>query len=379
MTETDEQQRLRDRLVALTRDLVLIPSIPSRPDDRRRCYEFVKNHLDSLAHIRVTEYDVEGFPSMVAKPEGCDEPDILVCAHLDVITHPDISFYRAIVEDGRIIGPGAGDMKGALAIMIELFRTLHQRHDNLSLGIVVTSDEETGGEHGIGHLFNEVGLRCGEAIIPDGGSIDEITVDEKGILHVHLTCRGHAAHAARPWLGNNPLDQLVQQLGALRARFADWQDDSPDHWYPTCALTVVETENTTTNRVPSDAHAVLDIRFPPPHTVDSMLTDLRETLSPNTELEVIIGAETTHLQPDPQFRDMMQDTIGRPASLVRESGGSDARFLCRQGIPVQMARPLVGNLHAADEWIDINSMLQFYSICEQYISAKLGTQLPSGP
>ena len=40
-------------------------------------------------------------------------------------------------------------------------------------------------------------------------------------------------------------------------------------------------------------------------------------------------------------------------------------------IPVIMTRPQVGNLHAADEWIDIQSMLEFYRICETYLKARL--------
>lgn len=372
MTATNDLQRLRDRLVALTRDLVLIPSIPSRPDDSRRCYEFVKNHIDSLEGIRVDEYAEQGFPSMVAMPEGCREPDLLLCAHLDVITHPDISFYRAEVQDGRITGPGAGDMKGALAILIELFRTLHQQYSGLSLGLVVTSDEETGGEHGIGYLFDRVGLRCGGAMIPDGGSIDKITVDEKGILHARLTCQGHAAHAARPWLGVNPLESLIARLGAVRDQFDLWKADSSGHWYPTCSITVIETENTTTNRIPSDAAAVLDIRFPPPHTVSSMLEALTLVVGSGVAIEPMIGAETTHLQPDPLFIEAAETVLGRSMTRVRESGGSDARFICKHGIPVQMSRPLVGNLHAADEWIDIESMVQFYQVYERYIVAKLG-------
>ena len=371
MIETRKQQDLRDRLIGLTRDLVLIPSIPSRPDDRRRCYEFVKNHIDSVPHIRVDEYDVQGFPSMVAMPVDCTVPDVLLCAHLDVITHPDISFYRSSIKDGRIIGPGAGDMKGALSILIELFRTMHQQTDKLSLGIAITSDEETGGEHGVAYLFDEVGLRCGSAIIPDGGSIDEITVEEKGIFHIRLTCRGQAAHAARPWLGVNPLDQLVDRLGMIRDRFERWKDESAEHWYPTCAVTMIKTENITPNRIPADAQAVLDIRFPPPHTVESMLQELRHVAGPMIESVLIVCAEPTHLQPDPTFCEIAESVVGHSVSCVRESGGSDARFICKHGIPVQMSRPRVGNLHAADEWIDIESMVQFYQICEQYISTKL--------
>ena len=75
-------------------------------------------------------------------------------------------------------------MKGPLAILMEIFRNLHTQYDNLPLGLAITSDEERGGESGMRFLFDEVGLRCGVAMIPDGGSLNEITVEEKGILHL---------------------------------------------------------------------------------------------------------------------------------------------------------------------------------------------------
>ena len=59
-------------------------------------------------------------------------------------------------------------MKGALAIMLELFSNFHKKYPDASLGIAVTSDEEKGGTSGIGYLFDEVGLKCDLAINPDG-------------------------------------------------------------------------------------------------------------------------------------------------------------------------------------------------------------------
>jgi succinyl-diaminopimelate desuccinylase len=36
-----------------------------------------------------------------------------------------------------------------------------------------------------------------------------------------------------------------------------------------------------------------------------------------------------------------------------------------------MSRPLVGNLHAEDEWVDIESMMSFYEIYRRYLERKL--------
>ncbi len=370
MTDPAPNENIQERLVALTRDLILIPSIPSKPEERRRAFEFIKNHLEALEHIEVREFEKNGIPSLIAAPPGCYHPDILMCGHLDVILHPDVSSYRSHIADGRIYGPGAGDMKGALAVLLEVFRAIHSRSKNASLGIAVTADEETGGESGIGYLFNEAGVRCGEAMIPDGGLINEITIEEKGILHLRLECHGHSAHAARPWLGDNPLEKLIERLAGLRKYFEKFKQKG-SHWYPTCSVTIMGTKNQTANRIPANAEAVLDIRFPPPHTVTKMLDKIKDILTPDVDMKILISAESTRFSPDAAYQRITEDVTGRKPVLVQDDGGSDARYIAAKGIPIMMSRPIVGNLHSEEEWIDIESMVQLYHIYERYLTEKL--------
>lgn len=373
---TDPAQRLRDRIVALTRDLILMPSHMGNPTAIRQCYEFVRNHLEAFDGISLQDYESEGVPSLVALPREHPEPEALMIAHLDVVHHADERVYRSTLEDGRIIGPGAGDMKGALAILMVLFRRFHEAHPGCSLGLAVTTDEETGGMHGVRHLVNEVGLRCGCALIPDGGSLHEITVEEKGILHLRLSTTGTPAHAARPWLGDNPLPRLTEAVDRLREDFATLATDSSDHWHPTCTVTGIDTDNDAFNRLPAEAHATLDLRFPPPHTAASMLARVENVVGDQIHVEPAIAAEPTHLLPDPRFVEITTARTDTEAQLARESGGSDARFLTPHGIPVLMSRPTVGRLHAPDEWIDINSMVTYYQICEDYLTRRLQLDLP---
>ena len=64
---------------------------------------------------------------------------------------------------------------------------------------------------------------------------------------------------------------------------------------------------------------------------------------------------------------------GQQPTFVKDDGGSDARFICKHGIPVMVSRPLMGELHSENEWIDIDSMMQFYKICELYLKEKLAS------
>lgn len=361
---------LQERLVELTRDLILIPSTAENPKERERCFEFIKNHIEPLESIELYEYRKCGVPSLVVLPKDIKVPEILICAHLDVVGHPQESYYRSRIENGRIYGPGAGDMKGALAIVLEIFHHFQNLGERVSLGLVVTSDEEIGGRYGIQYLTDERELRCGVAMIPDGGSLDEITIEEKGILHLKVCCQGHAAHAARPWLGQNAVQILIDRLSALNAYF-DSLVRSDDHWRPTCSVTIMDTPNRTINRIPTEAECQLDIRFPSPNSVDSILAKTKEILGPQVDCQIIISAEPTHQSPDSLYLSVTEEMTGNVPTLTRADAGSDARFFSRIGIPTIISSPIVGNLHSEEEWIDIKSMETFYQIYRAYIKRKL--------
>lgn len=320
----------------------------------------------------------KGYQSLLALPKGIERPEVLLCGHLDVVHHPEPESYRSEIKDGRIYGPGAGDMKGQLAILIELMRHLGRERPGLSVGIVVTSDEERGGENGVKYLVEEEGLRCGEAVIPDGGTINEIIVEEKGIIHLKVDAVGKSAHAARPWFGENALEKLAGDLVRIKALFAEQTpvkvdpDNAQTHWFSTCAQTMMSSPNDSPNRIPELASAVMDIRFVPPQTSASILEQIRGVLSAGVSASLIVSAEPTHLAPDMEFLRITESVTGEDASLVRSSGGSDGRFFSNVGIPVLISRPRVGNLHGRNEWIEIDSMISYFRICREYILKKCG-------
>jgi succinyl-diaminopimelate desuccinylase len=371
MTETSRKdEALRRRLIELTRDLIIIPSTRDRPEDIDRCMEFVINHVELPSAVKVHRFREKGSPSTVILPHDIPVPEVMFLAHLDVVSRPEGAEYRSSVSDGRIYGPGSGDMKGELAILLEIFRDFHERLPGISLGLAVTSDEENGGNYGTRFLFEKAGIRCGVAIIPDSGSLNEIAIEEKGILHLKFTAHGSSGHASRPWLAENPLEKLIFKLNGVRNYFETLKNEDR-HWHPTIAITVVHTENRVSNRIPSSAEAVCDVRFPPPYTSDEMLSAIEQFTIDAIDVEVLVCAEPTKVSPDPLFLAATEEVTGKPATLIREHGGSDARFICGYGIPVIMSRPYVGNLHAENEWIEIASMETLYRIYERYLEKKL--------
>ena len=361
---------LRAQLITFTRELIHVPSSAAHPSAIERSLDLLRNRLEPLDGVRIDEFRCEGVPSLVVRPTAVERPAVLLVGHVDVVDHGSLRHYRAQVRDGRLYGPGAGDMKGPLAIIVALFCELLRRYPQVALGVAVTADEERGGQHGARYLVDQ-GLSCELALFPDGGSIDAVVVAEKGMLHVELVWRGASTHAAYPWTGNNPMDGMLRDLTRLRARFADLGSDRPDRWHPTATVTTVESESKSINRVPAFARAGVDVRFPPPWTVATMLREVQSCLGPGAELSIPNATEGTRMAVDTDYRTVTEQVLGRPLQEVRTPGASDARFFSALGIPVIISRPVVGNVHRVDEWIDISSMLQYYRILHTFICRRL--------
>lgn len=354
-------------LIDLLKDLILVRSTENNPEGLAHALRLIRSHIEDVPGVRVENHESGGLPSFVALPEGVDRADVMMVAHADVVEAPPEHFYPK-VEDGRLYGRGAGDMKGQIAILIELFRNVQEKRPGAPLGLMITTDEESGGENGVGYLMGEKGYRCNVAIIPDSGRIGEIVVTEKGLINGRIVAKGESGHSSRPWYGENAIHRLMRNAMRVVEHFDAMCDcKNGEHWHPTLSLNILHTENNTMNLVPDNAEVTADIRYTEDRTLDEMLDMVNGLLDECCEFVADVHAEPLHTEADPRFVEITERITGKAAKVTKEHGGSDGRYFTRLGIPVLMSRPEVGGLHSTHEWIDIASMVTWYQVVEAYL------------
>jgi succinyl-diaminopimelate desuccinylase len=124
--------------VALAERLIAFDT--SAGDGLRRAAEFVGGWLESR-DISVTQIDARGLPVTMAEVGPPDAPTLVMHGHLDVVPG-NAEQFRPRVAGDRLVGRGAFDMKGALAVMLLILHDARtQERVRLRLGIV--SDEES--------------------------------------------------------------------------------------------------------------------------------------------------------------------------------------------------------------------------------------------
>jgi acetylornithine deacetylase/succinyl-diaminopimelate desuccinylase-like protein len=231
----DLQQATADLLTRLVRIDTVNP-----PGNERPAQELLAGLLADAGFAVRLVGRTEERPNLVARLRGAqDGPVLCLLSHVDTVLADPSEWRRdpwsGEVADGELWGRGAVDMKSQTAA--EVVAALSLAHEGWrpargDLLIVVTADEETGGDEGAVWLCeNHPDLvRCDELLNEGGGAVlpygDErlhgVCVAEKGVFRFTLTAAGLAGHASMPGLGDNALVKLAPLLQRIAERPVAW-------------------------------------------------------------------------------------------------------------------------------------------------------------
>jgi succinyl-diaminopimelate desuccinylase len=362
-------QPTTETLVELLSHLVRFPTVTSDQATNRAAIDWVQQQLDGLP-LHIARHESRGFPSLVATTKPTKSPKLWLAAHIDVVPgHTDT--YNPKVEDGKLYGRGAHDMKFALAIFIALLQDLGPALTDYDLGLMVTSDEEVGGMDGVYMLLNHHGYRGGAVLVPDCNANWTLEMGAKGVMWADLTATGTTGHASRTWEGLNAIDELYRFVAHLRQNIPTEPCGDPLHQHPTLNLGTIS-GGTAANAVPDSATARIDIRFPPSTTAEQITGWLNEAYAaiPSVKPTVIIADppyQVTGDGPVKRFGEIVKEVTGHKLGQIIANGSSDARHFARHNIPTINACSTGSGYHVPREWIDIEDMARFYEVTKRYV------------
>ena len=196
----DELRKRQAGLFALCSRLVQIPS-ENPPGDTSVLASFIQEYLASRRIPVEWHEPMAGRPNLVATL-GSGAPNLVLSGHLDEFpagpgwTRPPFS---GAIEDGRVWGRGAGDMKAGLAVALTIASLVRELEAPLAgrLTLAFASDEETGGRWGTEWLLANVPEVRGDAcLIGESSGTWSIGIGEKGVLWLRLAAAGVSGHSA---------------------------------------------------------------------------------------------------------------------------------------------------------------------------------------
>ena len=421
-------QRIDDRredLIALTQELIRIPTLNPPGENYAAICDLLDVRL-SGAGFETTWVRAEGAPgdsdryprwNLVARHEGARPgPCVHFNSHTDVV---EVGHgwtrdpFGGEVEDDKIFGRGACDMKGGLAASIIAAEAFIAQHPDYAGAIEIsgTADEESGGYGGVAYLAEQGWFdpkRVQHVIIPEPLNKDRICLGHRGGWWAEIETKGEIAHGSMPFLG----DCAVRHMGAVLHAFEETL-------YPAMAARWTEmpvvpegARQSTMNInsihggqpeqasdytglpahcVPDSCRIVIDRRFlmeEPIEEVRQEVIDLLEDLKARREnfdyeireINRVIPSMTDKTAPIvTTVHDAIRDVLGQDPTYVASPGSYDQKHIDRIGKLKNCIAYGPGVLelaHKPDEWVGITDMLDSAKVMGRALETLL---VPSGP
>jgi succinyl-diaminopimelate desuccinylase len=371
--------------VALAQALIRCPSVTPRDEGALDLLQDALETLGFTGHrVSFSEPGTADVDNLYARI-GTEPPNFCFAGHTDVVPAGDrqawtVDPFAAEVVEGKLVGRGAIDMKGAIACFVAAAaRFLAQRGDGFrgSISLLITGDEEGPAVNGTAKLLRwlrERGERLDACLVGEPTSAarlgDTVKIGRRGSLSAHLTVHGVQGHTAYPDLAANPIPRLLKMLAAVTEAPLD---GGSEHFQPSSlVITSIDVGNTATNVIPAAARASFNIRFNDLHSAKGLTAWLRETFDRvcaaeggRYDLEVEASGEAFVNRPG-RFGELIADAIeqvagGRP-EFNTSGGTSDGRFIHHHCAVAEFGLP-GGSMHKVDECVavcDLHSLTQIY-------------------
>lgn len=364
----------RDRLVATLQALVRTDSVnPSLVPGAAGEAEIadVTAGLMEAAGLEVLVFEPEpGRPSVVGRRRGAGGPALMLNAHYDTVGVDGMEApFEARVEEGRLYGRGAYDMKGALASCIEAAAALEGLELPGDLLVAAVADEEYA-SLGTADLIErrERGEIAFDAAIVTEPTSLSLCVAHRGFTWLEIETRGRAAHGSRYELGIDANLRMGRVLGALE-RLLDELQSRPGHPLlgpPALHAALLEGGVGISTYAPR-ATVRVERRTVPPETrasveaeIEACIARLREDDSGlAVSWRTFFHREPFETSPEaPIARTLAaaaEAVLGETPRVIGDGPWMDSALTAAAGVDTVVMGPHGAGAHADVEWVDLDS------------------------
>ena len=328
--------------------------------------------------------DVLNLWARIGNEEG---PALCFAGHTDVVPEGDETRwstdpFAANEIDGKIIGRGATDMKGAIASFVSATKKFLDERENFagSISFIITGDEEGIAINGTKKLLNwmqENSISFDDCIVGEPTNPkrlgEMIKIGRRGSVNGVLTVDGQQGHVAYPHLAKNPIPMLLNILNNLTS---DQLEQGNEHFQPSnLEITSVDVGNKATNVIPQSASARFNIRYNDnfnSETIEDEINRRLENFKNNFSLKLEHSGDSFLTKPGKLVNDLSEiifNKTGINPDLSTSGGTSDARFIKSYGNVVEFGL-ISETMHQIDESVavkDINDLSEiYYEVLKKY-------------
>jgi succinyl-diaminopimelate desuccinylase len=295
--------------------MIDIPSVTGGEGPLR---DAIADRLGAMPHQAVADSLVVGEPGLGA---------VLLVGHLDTVPGQG-GDVGSRVEGDRILGLGATDMKGGLAVMIHVIETLGP--DRVRCVFYAGEEGPLAGNQ-LGRVMEAAPwlLEAAAAVVMEPTD-RALEAGCQGAINADVVFTGEAAHSSRPWLGDNAISKAGEFLSAMHRLEPESHVIEGLEFREVMSVTTAQ-GGVANNVIPARFVVNVNYRFAPDRTPEQAVARLHEVCARADVVEITDLAPAGSVDVDhPLFQSLIEVS---GASVLPKQGWTDVAQLSAVGIP----------------------------------------------
>jgi succinyl-diaminopimelate desuccinylase len=342
-------------LAERTLDLVNIPSESGR---EMEMYSYI------TSVVPLEQAFADGETVIFAKRSG--KPLVLLAGHTDTV--PAQGNLPGRIEDGSVVGLGASDMKGGLAVMIELAHWAAETDLAYDLGLLFFPREELGpAQNPLPAVFDHTGLVDeAQLVICLEPTDNTLQLGCLGNLNASIVFEGRSAHSARPWLGVNAIGVALEGLHSVLT--AEPRDVDVEGLMFREVMSVTQLHaGIATNVIPARAEATINFRYAPDRTPESAAARIHELWPGAT---ITANSPPAHVALRSPIVERLR-AAGGLAVEPKQAWTNVADFAARGLDAVNFGPGATRFAHAVDERVEIGELERTFASLQRFLAGSV--------
>jgi acetylornithine deacetylase len=376
-----DQAYVRRTLAELVRINSINPAFSGGTTDERAIAEYLDAALARLGMETVRYEPVPGRTSVVGRlPGSGGGRSLLLYAHLDTVGIEGMPEpFSAEIREGRMYGRGAYDMKGSLAACLAAAKAVAEGGAPLAgdLLVVGVADEE---EASIGMAEVLRHHRADAAIVTEPTELG-VCLAHKGFCWIEVETLGRAAHGSRFQEGVDANLRMGRFLARLERLEQELRARPPHPRVGPPSLHAATLQGGTgLSTYAAHCRAGVERRTTPGETSAQVLVEIQQILDTlaaedptfRAGAKLLLARDAWEAAADSPITQAVTDAatrvLGRTPTTFGAPYWMDAALLGAAGIDTVVIGPAGGGAHAAEEWVELDSVVQVAAILAESAS-----------
>jgi acetylornithine deacetylase len=292
------------------------------------------------------------------------------------------------IEDGKLYGRGAADMKGFIAVAVAHAESFLHSKAPFAIHLALSYEEEIGC-FGVRELIadmREAGIRPLACVVGEPTSMVP-AIAHKGVYRYKCCVRGKEAHSSLTPRSVNAIEMAARVIGRLRDMADTFEREEPRYeGFDVPFSTASFHGGIADNVVPRDAEFRYEFRDLPTADVAAMqreIVDYARSLEPGMKrVAPEAGFSFQTICEIPSFLGSAEDTVTRLAQQLsgerrttQVAFGTEAGLFKRAGIPTVVCGPgSIVQAHQPDEFVSLEQLAR----CEAFMQGLAHMDRPLG-